>query len=136
MRANRSGRCRSTSETSVCDFLSTTGRKFLRGPRGTGFLYVSSARLDQLTPAQPEVGSASWTADDAFTYKPGAKRFERWEVSYALELGLGAAIDYALSHNLEEIWRRDEELAESLREVLNEIPGVTTYVPAKGSVRS
>jgi cysteine desulfurase / selenocysteine lyase len=87
-----------------CDFLSTTGRKFLRGPRGTGFLYVGRKRLDELDPAMPEVGSASWTARDGYTHKQGARRFETWEASHALQLGLGRAIDYALELGLDSIW--------------------------------
>ncbi len=109
-----------------CDFLSTTGRKFLRGPRGTGFLYVGRRRLDTLDPAMPEVGSASWTARDVYTHKPGARRFETWEASHALQLGLGRAIDYALELGLDSIWERVSALAAQLRERLDAIPGVAT----------
>ena len=110
-----------------CDFLSTTGRKFLRGPRGTGFLYVGQRRLAELDPAMPEVGSASWTARDAYTHKQGARRFETWEASHALQLGLGRAIDYALELGLDSIWERVSSLAARLRESLDTIPGVETY---------
>jgi selenocysteine lyase/cysteine desulfurase len=110
-----------------CDFLSTTGRKFLRGPRGTGFLYAGRRRLDELDPAMPEVGSAHWTARDTYTHKQGARRFETWEASHALQLGLGRAIDYALEPGLDSIWERVSALAAQLRETLDAIPGVRTY---------
>lgn len=110
-----------------CDFLSTTGRKFLRGPRGTGFLYVSRDRLGELDPAMPEAGAASWTARDDYTLKPDARRFETWEASYALQLGLGRAIEYALELGLGAIWERVIFLAEALRERLASMQGVTVH---------
>jgi cysteine desulfurase / selenocysteine lyase len=110
-----------------CDFLSTTGRKFLRGPRGTGFLYVGTSRLAELDPAMPEVGSASWTARDVYTHKQGAGRFETWEASHALQLGLGRAIDYALELGPDAIWTRVSALGAKLREGLDAIPGVETH---------
>jgi cysteine desulfurase/selenocysteine lyase len=110
-----------------CNFLSTTGRKFLRAPRGTGFLYVGESRLSELDPAMPEVGSASWTARNEYTHKPGAKRFETWEASHGLQLGLGRAIDYALELGLDPIWERVSALAAQLRERLEAIRGVETY---------
>jgi cysteine desulfurase / selenocysteine lyase len=108
-----------------CDFLAATGRKYLRGPRGTGFLYVGRDRLDELHPAFVEVGGARWTAIDSYELTPGARRFETWEASYALQLGLGRAIDYALDAGVEATWRRVVELAAGLRARLAEIPGVT-----------
>ena len=108
-----------------CDFLATTGRKFLRGPRGTGFLYVSRRRADELHPAVVEVGSADWTARDGYTLKPGARRFETWEASYALQLGLGRALDYALELGVDEIWERVRALGHELRVALAEIDGVS-----------
>lgn len=108
-----------------CDFLAATGRKFLRGPRGTGFLYVSGDRVDDLNPAVVEVGGADWTATDGYTLKPGAKRFETWEVSYALQLGLGRAIDYALALGIEAICERVQALAAELRRALGGVEGVT-----------
>jgi len=110
-----------------CDFLSTTGRKFLRGPRGTGVLFVDRERIDRLEPAIVEVGSARWTEKNAFTWRPGAKRFQTWEVSYALQLGLGRAIDYALDLGLASIWDRIRELANALRQCLEAIDGVRVH---------
>ena len=108
-----------------CDFLSATGRKFLRGPRGTGFLYVRSDILHDLVPPMIDHSAAAWTQPDSFTLRPDAKRFEAWEANYAAKLGLGAAVDYALSWDMPEIWKRVQELAGTLRDKLETVPGVT-----------
>jgi cysteine desulfurase/selenocysteine lyase len=110
-----------------CDFLATTGRKFIRGPRGTGFLYVSGSRIAELHPPFVDVGSADWTAIDGYTLKDDAKRFETWEASYALRLGLGAAIDYALEQGIDAIWERVVMLGDELRRRLAAIDGVSVH---------
>jgi selenocysteine lyase/cysteine desulfurase len=110
-----------------CDFLATTGRKFLRAPRGTGFLYVARDRIDATTPPMVEVGSGEWTSRDAFTLKPDARRFETWETSYALQLGLGRALDYALDLGIERIWARVFGLGATLRSRLAAMSGVTVH---------
>lgn len=107
-----------------CDFLATTGRKFIRGPRGTGFLYVSRRRIADLHPAVVEVGGAAWTQRDGYTLKEDARRFETWEASLALQLGLGRAIDYALELGIESIWERVRTLGEQLRQELAAIDGI------------
>ncbi|MFZ4519742.1 MAG: aminotransferase class V-fold PLP-dependent enzyme [Microthrixaceae bacterium] len=108
-----------------CDLLSATGRKFLRGPRGTGFLYVRAGILDRLRPPFIDAGSAIWTGPDTYEVMPGATRFEAWERSWANQLGLGAAVDYALALGLGEIAGRVGRLAEDLRAGLASVPGVT-----------
>ena len=110
-----------------CDFLSTTGRKFLRGPRGTGFLYVSRQRIQQLHPPVVDVRAADWVSINEYRLQPDARRFETWEVSYACQLGLGRAIDYALGQGLGGIWARVRALGESLRAQLAAISGVTVH---------
>ncbi len=109
-----------------CDFLSATGRKYLRGPRGSGFLYVRKALLETIEPPMLDNHAAVWTARDRFELRPDARRFENWEFNYAAVLGLGAAVDYALSWGLDIIEERVISLADSLRTALEEIPGVTT----------
>jgi cysteine desulfurase / selenocysteine lyase len=108
-----------------CDFLSTTGRKFLRGPRGTGLLYVREGWLDRLHPSVVDARAATWVARDRYELRPDARRFETWEVNYASRLGLGRAVDYALELGLEAISRRVTILAGQLRRQLAEVPGVT-----------
>ncbi|MDJ0609866.1 MAG: aminotransferase class V-fold PLP-dependent enzyme [Kiloniellales bacterium] len=106
-----------------CDFLSATGRKFLRGPRGTGFLYVREKWLETLEPAMIDHFGAPWIAHDRYRLRPDARRFETWENSYALRAGLGAAVAYALSLGLPAIRDRAWALAKGLRERLERIPG-------------
>ena len=108
-----------------CDMLSATGRKFLRGPRGTGFLYVRKAMLDRLEPAFLDLHAATWTSKDSYKLRPDARRFENWETNIAAKLGLGAAVDYALSLGLGDIRSRVAGLADSLRRRLDDIPGVS-----------
>ncbi len=108
-----------------CDVLSGTGRKFLRGPRGTGFLYVSDAIIERLDPPFIDLHSARWVAPDAYEFVPGAKRFENWESFFAGRLGLSAAIDYALGIGIEAIEARVQTLAARLRDELGAVDGVT-----------
>jgi selenocysteine lyase/cysteine desulfurase len=110
-----------------CDLLAATGRKFLRGPRGTGFLYVRRERLAGLEPPMIDHHGAVWTAPDAYALRPDARRFETWENNYAAQLGLGAAVDYALDLGLAEIEARCRALADRLRAGLGAIPGVVVH---------
>lgn len=107
-----------------CDMLSTTGRKYLRGPRGTGFLYVRDEITETLEPVMLDLHAATWVERDRYEIAPGARRFENWETNYAGKVGLGVAIDYALSQGIENIWERVQLLAERLRAELETIPGV------------
>jgi cysteine desulfurase / selenocysteine lyase len=107
-----------------CDMLSATGRKFLRGPRGTGFLYVRRKVLDRLEPVFIEHQSAIWESRDRFSWRNDARRFETWEKSYANVIGLAEAVDHALYWGLEAIAERTQMLAADLRKRLEELPGV------------
>lgn len=110
-----------------CDFLSATGRKFLRGPRGTGFLYVNAKMLEHIEPHMLDMFGAEWTKPDEYEMRLDARRFETWESSLALHLGLGAAADYALDIGLDVIQARVFRLGDTLRSELNEIPGVSVH---------
>ncbi|MEX2472355.1 MAG: aminotransferase class V-fold PLP-dependent enzyme [Gemmatimonadota bacterium] len=108
-----------------CDFFSATARKFLRGPRGAGFLYVSDRVLDRgLEPLFPDLRGADMVADDVYQPAPDAKRFETWEFQWGLVLGTGVAARYALDIGLEAIRDRARALAGDLRARLATIDGV------------
>jgi cysteine desulfurase/selenocysteine lyase len=107
-----------------CDMLCATGRKYLRGPRGTGFLYVRKAILAQMDPPLLDLRAATWVSRDQYEVRPDARKFETWEAAAATRLGLGVAIDYALALGLEWIERRVQDLAALLRQRLAEIKGV------------
>ena len=115
------------------DFISATGRKFLRGPRGIGMLYTSTRALE-LEPALIDLNAAEWVDESSYVIADGATRFESWERSYAGLLGFGAAADYALDLGLDVIASRIGWLAESIRSRLREIPGVV--VRDRGTVRT
>jgi selenocysteine lyase/cysteine desulfurase len=109
-----------------CDFLSATGRKFLRGPRGTGFLYARTSILDRVTPSQPDHHGAEWSSTDDYTFAAGAQRFEYWEFSHAGWLGLGAAVDVVHELGIDRIEATVAERADQLRTMLIDF-GLTVY---------
>lgn len=109
-----------------CDFLSATSRKFLRGPRGSGFLYVSNRLLEQgLEPLFIDMRGASWTGPDSYQAVDSAKRFETWEFAWANVLGTASAAAYASDVGLQKIQLRVQALVRRLREGLARIDKVT-----------
>jgi len=113
-----------------CDALVTTGRKFLRAPRGTGFGYVRRGLLDRLEPLAPDVRGAEWTGADQWRLADTARRYETWENSVAGRLGLGVALEEASERGSEatEHWLRAR--AAVVRAGLLEIPGVALADPS------
>jgi selenocysteine lyase/cysteine desulfurase len=108
-----------------CDYLAATSRKFLRGPRGVGFLYASDRVLAAgAHPLLVDMHGADWVDPDRFELTPDARRFELWEMSSALVLGVGAAARYALGVGIETARDRVRALAAYARVRLAELPGV------------
>jgi selenocysteine lyase/cysteine desulfurase len=110
-----------------CDILSGTGRKFLRGPRGTGFLYVSRRIVERIHPPLIDLHAARWTGAETYDLAPDARRFENFESFQAGRVALGAAAAYALEVGMPAIEARIIALAADLRARLGEVPGVTLH---------
>lgn len=111
--------------TLKCDYLSASARKFLRGPRGIGFLYVSDRQLEAgRYPLFIDMRGARWTGKDSFQIETSAIRFEQWEFAYALVLGLGAAAAYAQTANIATVQELSWGLASYAREQLARLPNV------------
>ena len=110
-----------------CDLLSASGRKYLRGPRGSGFLYVRRGLLERLDPPFLDLHGARWTGPETYQPRPDARRFENWEFNVAAVIGLGAAVDYALGWGLPAIEARVAALGEALRGKLAALQGVTVH---------
>ena len=116
-----------------CDFLSATGRKYLRGPRGTGFLWIAPAAMARLEPPMLDLHGATWVARDQYQVRDDARRFECWEASIAGRLGLGSAVEEALQLGMAAIGDRICFLAAQLRARLQDVPGAQVH--DKGAVQ-
>jgi selenocysteine lyase/cysteine desulfurase len=107
-----------------CDFLAATARKFLRGPRGIGFLYASDRVMERgQYPLYVDMRGATWKTQDSFEVVADARRFENWEFSYALVLGLGEAARYAAEVGVVRGGGRARELAAKVRLKLRDVAG-------------
>ena len=110
-----------------CDVLTATGRKWLRGPRGTGLVYVRSGVVDRLRPIGIDGRSATWDGDDHYRLEDGAQRFVVFETPVAVRLGLGTALDHAVSLGMDAVAERVGALAGALRSALGALDGVTVH---------
>ncbi|EDZ47646.1 aromatic amino acid beta-eliminating lyase/threonine aldolase [Rhodobacterales bacterium Y4I] len=123
--------CQSVGQMAVdvgkigCDILTCTGRKYLRGPRGTGFLYIRRDLANRLDPPFIDLHAANWSAERSFDIAPAARRFENYESNVAGRIGLARAVAYARKVGIASIEARIESLAQELRQTLNAIRGVT-----------
>jgi len=110
-----------------CDMLSATGRKWLRGPRGVGFLYVKQDKIAQLSPPVLDLHSAKWSATNRYEIRPDARRFENWENNYGAKIGLAVAVDYTLNWGMDLLWDEVQSRANLYRTELGKVAGVTIH---------
>ena len=106
------------------DALSASGRKWLRGPRGTGFLYVRPELTEELEPVVADLRGAEWTSPSGYRLLPGAARFEFWEADIAARLGLKAAVELLLELGPVEVEAAVRARASRLRRALSALPDV------------
>ena len=125
--------CQSTGQLPVdvrrigCDVATATGRKWLRGPRGTGLLFVSAAFAERLRPPGIGADAALWEDADHYRLRPGDERFNEFEVPVAAHIGLGVAIDHALDIGIDAIAERVVHLGERLRTALGAVDGIAIH---------
>ncbi len=110
-----------------CDFLSATSRKFLRGPRGVGFLYASSESSYQLEPSILDLHSGHWESSLTYSIRDDARKYENWEFNLAGVVGLGHAVQYFLELGVDRVWHRIQYLSETLRSTLSSLDGVEVH---------
>ncbi len=110
-----------------CHFLTGTARKYLRGPRGLGFLYVRKEVLPFLEPISIEMSGATWTSQDSYEKIESVKMFEAWEQSRAISVGMKHAVRYANNIGIQNIWSRIQELSSYARDRFEQIPGITLH---------
>lgn len=127
--------CQSTGQRPVnfeeigCDMATGTGRKFLRGPRGTGYVYINEKARSVVDPVVLTNQAAAWTEDNAYELRSDAGIFEAWERSCMNQLGFGAALDYLLDLGVKKSTDRLSILSGHLREGLAAMAQVTPTCP-------
>lgn len=114
-------------QTIGCDMLAVTGRKYLRGPRGSGFLYVRKDMLEKLKLFFFDGRTVSHLNQQDFVVRPDARRFEWYEKNPAVVLGLQKAVEYALNIGIDRIWQRVQYIADLFRQQLRALDGVTVH---------
>jgi selenocysteine lyase/cysteine desulfurase len=110
-----------------CDMLAVTGRKYLRGPRGSGFLYVRKQMLHKLKLLFFDGRTVSSVNQQGFVVREEAKRFEWYEKNPAVVLGLQNAVEYVLRIGVDRIWQRIQYLAFLFRQRLLQMDGISVH---------
>lgn len=105
-----------------CHAYTATGRKWLRGPRGTGFLYVKESSL--ISPLYVDLASADLAFGNdgkpsGVTIGSDARRFELWERSIASMIGLKVALSQYLALDQNDVHARMRTASLDLRKCIS-----------------
>jgi cysteine desulfurase/selenocysteine lyase len=112
------------------DFYTFSGHKMF-APTGSGILYGKKEYLDKMNPFQGGGSMIRTVTFEKTTYAPIPDKFEAGTPAIAANIGLGAAIDYLNSIDLDAAFAHEHSLLEYATEKLSTIEGVKIIGTAK-----
>ncbi len=119
-----------------CDFAAFPGSKWLCGPLGSGVFYCSKKAYEKLEPLQSGGESAFVLDDESVAYKDMPERMQAGFRNWVGMVGLTASIHYIMRLGINEIRKRNMELANMLRDGLKKMSHVTVYGPEEEKSRT
>ena len=113
------------------DFYTSSGHKWLFGPKGTGILYMNKKWISKLNPVFAGAYTDSKFDLNSLTmeYRASVQREEYGTRNTAISLGLGSAIEFINTIGIENVAKRGRELANHFRKGLSEIPEIEILTP-------
>jgi cysteine desulfurase/selenocysteine lyase len=113
------------------DFYTSSGHKWLFGPKGTGVLYMNKKWITKLNPVFAGAYTDSKFDLNSLTmeYLESVQREEYGTRNTAISLGLESAIDFINTIGIENVAKRGRELASYFRKGLSELNEVEILTP-------
>ncbi len=118
-----------------CNFMSFNGSKWLCGPMGTGIFFCKKESNEMLEPLQIG-GESAIFHEGKIAYKEMPAKFQAGFRNWAGISGLEASVVYLLRLGLENIRKKNLQLANLMREEISRIPGVILYGPEEPEKRT
>ncbi len=118
-----------------CNFMSSNGSKWLCGPMGTGIFFCKKESNEMLEPLQVG-GESAIFHEDKIAYKEMPAKFQAGFRNWAGIAGLEASVVYLLRLGLENIRKKNLQLANLMREELSRIPGIILFGPEEPEKRT
>ncbi len=112
----------------ACDFLAFSGHKMF-GPTGTGVLYACAERQEEMEPFLGGGSMINAVSLDTATWADCPGKFEAGTPHVSGIFGLGAAIDFIHTINLNTIQQHEKKLTQYLEEQLNTVPNIHLLAP-------
>ena len=108
-----------------CDVMVGSGRKYLRGPRGTGFMYIKDSIKKNIRPSIFDSRSCVLKKMKTILYKKNL--FETFEFPPALIIGLSESLSYLNKLGIKKIEKKIKNLSIYFRKKIKKINSVTVY---------